>query len=147
MVVLDTTSNGNVFCMVKFGAILLNVNPSTISKGRHQHIPCTFTGFSIHVFFIHAQTREVNLLHGCAWNMRCTMQAFSNWCYHFFVFQIVKWIFVILNQRPIYKNNIKGTTFLTYIQLDNMKFYPILGQSWISIYFVGRWCNKLLKTQ
>lgn len=97
------------------------------------------------MFFIFMHKQEVNLLHGCAWNMRCTMQAFSNWCYHFFVFQIVKWIFVILNQIPIYKNNIKGNNIPYIHSTWQHEIHLILGQTWISIYFVGRWCNKLLK--
>lgn len=93
------------------------------------------------MFFLFMHKQEVNL---CAWNMRCTMQAFSNWCYHFFVFQIVKWIFVILNQIPIHKNNIKGTTFLTYIQLDNMKFTQFWDKlEYLFILLVGGAINSL----
>jgi hypothetical protein len=58
MVVLDTRSNGNVFCMVKFGVILLNVNLITIiSKGETNTYLVHSLAFLFMFSFIHAQTR------------------------------------------------------------------------------------------
>jgi hypothetical protein len=52
-----------------------------------------------------------------------------------------------LNQIPIYKNNIKGTTFLTYTQLENMKFTQFWDKvEYLFILLVGG-AIKLLKTQ
>jgi hypothetical protein len=49
-----------------------------------------------------------------------------------------------LNQIPIHKNNIKGTTFLTYIQLDNMKFTQFWDKlEYLFILLVGGAINSL----